>query len=1072
MLVLLDTNILIFREDPGILEVKLRTLLYTLNELNAKVVTHPKSHEDILRDPDIDRKRNTLSKITTYSLLESPPDPNKDIYFLNIIGKPSKPNDDVDNALLYAVYAGAVDYLITEDTRLLGKASKLNIKDKVLLINEAADKFMYLSALRGKPLKWDGMMAGHIRMTKFGTIVDFIDREKELAELRSLIDDQRTRAIIISGPPQRGKSRLVLEATKNWKEQTFLVDPQSISVQDLIALLTPNVDTLVIIEDPERDKAEELVNELLNRADIKHIKLLITLPTPEYIAAYISGHDPRVKTIKLESLSDEDAYKLLNAAQAKFGYNVGSWVMKASGEPGIILHAASLGEHLHEDAPNFAEELAGTYEREARKVLGNVAIEKLKLLSLLTSVCVKRDAYKELELICTVFGNAIQPHSILQVLPDFENAGYVSSKGLCVEVIPDFFANGLAKFALHNRSPELFELFNRLDRGGKLRLVNRLLALQCEEAKSFWEWLFSPNNVLKDFKSALSNGYLLYPAANATPERVMHLIEFGLKGTTVEQRKLIEGIERRELVRALQELLFHEETTTAAEKHVAMLAEAENEYYSNNATGVFYSYFYPWHQQQVPVTLNERRDILNDLLFSTKNSLELRSIGIKAIESVFTHTVVVPLQPSIGAVPLDSSSEIITGTVLDYYEELLNSLMKMAEIVPPFLAKQAVSALPRANVECAIQVLRIELPAARFARIVSRFQTLVDWAIAHKSISVSDLDKEWIFDTSSMRSLSYSGRSDSISPENMLNPGVIFDGVRIQDFRRFRKGPSIVPILSAIVELTCKSSDQYPPFAEVRTILDCLMLFGTGSAFEIKTVMHPNSFFEIGHTVLGHVTIPDFYNYPPGRHRYYSEYYQYSLNGHDIPKLRDLIEKIKLLYPEGVTYEIESDSPLFISLQRYRSLFLNPQSGGITGQITSAMMSLEALYLKEGETSESTYKLSQRTAAVIRLCGLNPTKIYGDVKKSYGVRSKYVHGSTKSLPTNEDALKLTKRVLMYARISLLVFLQLNIHTNALKDLFIDEIDESLLNYEKYKDLKNRIRGLCYSSRYDRHIARG
>lgn len=141
MRVLIDTNIFIYREDDHVLPSNLQKLLKILNELNVEMLVHPKSIEEIKRDLNADRREIALSKIQTYSLLEQPPTPDSDMNFLNIVEPPSKLNDYVDNTLLYAVYKDAVVFLITEDRGVHKKAIRLNIKDRVLSLEDALGIF-------------------------------------------------------------------------------------------------------------------------------------------------------------------------------------------------------------------------------------------------------------------------------------------------------------------------------------------------------------------------------------------------------------------------------------------------------------------------------------------------------------------------------------------------------------------------------------------------------------------------------------------------------------------------------------------------------------------------------------------------------------------------------------------------------------------------------------------------------------------------------------------------------------------------------------------------------------------
>lgn len=141
MRVMIDTNIFIQRENYHVLPEKLRELLKILNVLKVDILVHPKSIDEIRRDHDEERKKVALSKIQTYPLLESPPNPDKDKDFLNMVGSATNINDYIDILLLYAVYRDAVDFLISEDKGVHNRAFRANMKDRVLSSEEALTIF-------------------------------------------------------------------------------------------------------------------------------------------------------------------------------------------------------------------------------------------------------------------------------------------------------------------------------------------------------------------------------------------------------------------------------------------------------------------------------------------------------------------------------------------------------------------------------------------------------------------------------------------------------------------------------------------------------------------------------------------------------------------------------------------------------------------------------------------------------------------------------------------------------------------------------------------------------------------
>ncbi|PKL54238.1 MAG: hypothetical protein CVV36_02855 [Candidatus Methanoperedenaceae archaeon HGW-Methanoperedenaceae-1] len=141
MRILIDTNIIIYREDNHIIPAVLQDLLKSCSHLKFNILIHPKSVDELKKDTNEDRQQIALSKLNTYPILEFPLDPKTDNDFMAYLGQTSKSNDEVDNSLLYSVYRNAVDFLITEDKGIHKKAVILNLKERVLSIDEAHSVF-------------------------------------------------------------------------------------------------------------------------------------------------------------------------------------------------------------------------------------------------------------------------------------------------------------------------------------------------------------------------------------------------------------------------------------------------------------------------------------------------------------------------------------------------------------------------------------------------------------------------------------------------------------------------------------------------------------------------------------------------------------------------------------------------------------------------------------------------------------------------------------------------------------------------------------------------------------------
>jgi len=141
MRILLDTNIIIGREDDKIIDEDLQIFMRIINKLKINLVLHPKCIEDIKRDKDEKRKEITLSKFKTYEILKNYPELHNDSDFFIVMGEPRKINDEIDNFLLYAIYKNAVSFLITEDAGIHKKAKRLDLSNRILRVIDALELF-------------------------------------------------------------------------------------------------------------------------------------------------------------------------------------------------------------------------------------------------------------------------------------------------------------------------------------------------------------------------------------------------------------------------------------------------------------------------------------------------------------------------------------------------------------------------------------------------------------------------------------------------------------------------------------------------------------------------------------------------------------------------------------------------------------------------------------------------------------------------------------------------------------------------------------------------------------------
>lgn len=136
MRALLDTNIIIHRENTrAVSNYSIGYLYKWLDALGIEKAIHPLSIEEIEGFGDESVKELLRVKIDSYTKLISKDVPDQN--FIDKLGSNSQKskNDHVDNCLLFEVYIGHVDILITEDRALVRKAQKIGLADKVYTIN-------------------------------------------------------------------------------------------------------------------------------------------------------------------------------------------------------------------------------------------------------------------------------------------------------------------------------------------------------------------------------------------------------------------------------------------------------------------------------------------------------------------------------------------------------------------------------------------------------------------------------------------------------------------------------------------------------------------------------------------------------------------------------------------------------------------------------------------------------------------------------------------------------------------------------------------------------------------------
>ncbi|MGA9048045.1 MAG: PIN domain-containing protein [Dehalococcoidia bacterium] len=139
MKVLLDTNIIIHREAATVVNEDIGVLFKWLDNLHYSKCIHHLTIEEIEKHQDPEVRKTFEVKLRNYNILKTTA-PIKDSVY-SLIGPLDKNENDVnDTIIINELFAGRVDILITEDKKIINKASILNVADKVYTIDSFLEK--------------------------------------------------------------------------------------------------------------------------------------------------------------------------------------------------------------------------------------------------------------------------------------------------------------------------------------------------------------------------------------------------------------------------------------------------------------------------------------------------------------------------------------------------------------------------------------------------------------------------------------------------------------------------------------------------------------------------------------------------------------------------------------------------------------------------------------------------------------------------------------------------------------------------------------------------------------------
>lgn len=245
----------------------------------------------------------------------------------------------------------------------------------------------------------------------------------------------------------------------------------------------------------------------------------------------------------------------------------------------------------------------------------------------------------------------------------------------------------------------------------------------------------------------------------------------------------------------------------------------------------------------------------------------------------------------------------------------------------------------------------------------------------------------------------------------------------------------------AILDFCIRATSTLNAQEEVIGLMNVLRLFRLGSVQSLKFSVSPDSILRNG--------------FKSGFPRHLHPTYKYALSNEDGDILNSFLLRVKPLVKENFGQTEIEKQPVDLAFLRYSDAVL--ANGSIEARVTAAITCLEALYLKGEERSELSHKLSLRVASLLRLLNFNPLEIQVQIHRAYEIRSTHIHGGQVDKERLKDGNELCQKILEYARLSVVAFLQLKGKVE--KDEFINKLDRALLETKSLERVENQLKEL-------------
>jgi hypothetical protein len=490
-----------------------------------------------------------------------------------------------------------------------------------------------------------------------------------------------------------GKTRLVLEAFRPPKDPA--TDPAQQERADAFCYLHPltvadpaslilewrrsRCAGIVVVDDCPIELHDRLAQEVL-RGDSR--LSLITIGHDLDATAYAGGSSG---IFKIEPASEALIGGILDASFAELAPDDRRFITTDLAQ-GYPLMAIRVAEAKKADAPLSARLPPHVLKRLLGRQItdGSTAAKVIAACALFEQLGVEGDAASECEFVRSIFCPEVAANDFYAEIVAFEKSGAMGRYGRLVQVRPPPVAIRLAADWWEKCSTARAEQIVALEFPpaladafcARLRMLKFVPAL-AEITQSLCGST-GPFGQAKVLSSDLGS-QLFRAISEVNPEAAVRALHAAFSGYSTAALEQLSGTPRRNLVWALEKIAFWESAFSGATEFLSRLACAENERWSNNATGVLSRLFMVMLSgTQTP--LSARLPALHRM--SRSEDPRMRAVSVSAFDSALTTDNFVgtsgpEYQSSSG--PLPQYRPKLWKEVFDYWAECLEELTVLVE---------------------------------------------------------------------------------------------------------------------------------------------------------------------------------------------------------------------------------------------------------------------------------------------------------------------------------------------------------------------------------------------------------